>query len=108
MIALAAPRFKWPHLTSSRLISPRLAWPGRGLCYVSTRQQLKMLLDWHCNGKRAGGGAGAVDVPHANAGHRREFKSHLYNRLLRVVFWLFSFADGLQMQPTHAQREISL
>lgn len=49
-----------------------------------------------------------MDVPHANAGHRREFKSHLYNRLLRVVFWLFSFADGLQMQPTHAQREISL
>lgn len=58
MIALAAPRFKWPHLTSSRLISPRLAWPGRGLCYVSTRQQLKMLLDWHCNGKRAEGGLG--------------------------------------------------
>lgn len=55
MIALAAPRFKWPHLTSSRLISPRLAWPGRGLCYVSTRQQLKILLDWHCNGKRAEG-----------------------------------------------------
>lgn len=32
-----------------------------------------------------------MDVPHANAGHRREFKSHLYNRLLRVVFWLFGY-----------------
>lgn len=29
-----------------------------------------------------------VDMAHANAGHKREFKSHLYNRMLRVVFFL--------------------
>lgn len=35
-----------------------------------------------------------MDVPHANAGHRREFKSHLYNRLPRVVFGYFLLRMG--------------
>lgn len=45
--------------------------------------------------------AGARDAPHANAGHKREFKSHLYNRMVHVVLAIF-FADGLRMQPRHA------
>lgn len=45
-------------------------------------------------------------MPHANAGHRREFKSHLYNRLLRVVFgYLAIFFCG--WAASHAQLEIS-
>lgn len=113
MIALAAPRFKWLRLAN-------LAWPSVDLAYVLCEQRMMMMMMVMLNGLAHGTGWDVdVDMAHANAGHKREFKSHLYNRMLRVVFflaiwllffyfWLFSFADGLQMQPRHAQREISL
>lgn len=81
MIALAAPRFKWPRLAN-------LAWPGLDLAYVLCEQRMMMMM-MMLNGLAHGTGWDVdVDMAHANAGHKREFKSHLYNRMLRVVFFL--------------------
>lgn len=82
MIALAAPRFKWLRLAN-------LAWPGLDLAYVLCEQRMMMIMMMMLNGLAHGTGWDVdVDMAHANAGHKREFKSHLYNRMLRVVFVL--------------------